>query len=207
MLLTEPFEVEVVIAAQVAAATGPSLTSLPSMFGPRTTGSPSSRGARGTTPPETATVNPTSKSKSMTPKMTIACRRFLSINPARMSEAIGNTMIETTASMLLQGVGFSNGCAELGPKKPPPLVPDCLIATSSRHRASGDRLRRHRGGRAIKGGRLRRPVGRSSVRHWQPAEWRPGSNRGRRRRPDSASGRRRSRPDACHLGGRGGSRA
>ena len=35
MLLTEPLEVAVVIAAQVAAATGPSRTSLPSMFGPR----------------------------------------------------------------------------------------------------------------------------------------------------------------------------
>ena len=41
MLLTEPLEVAVVIAAQVAAATGPSRTSLPSMFGPRATGSPS----------------------------------------------------------------------------------------------------------------------------------------------------------------------
>ena len=27
------------------------------------------------------------------------------------------------------GVGFSNGCAELALKKPPPLVPSCLIAS------------------------------------------------------------------------------
>jgi hypothetical protein len=30
---------------------------------------------------------------------------------------------------LLTGVGFSSGWAELTPKKPPPLVPSCLIAT------------------------------------------------------------------------------
>ncbi len=29
---------------------------------------------------------------------------------------------------LLKGVGFSNGCAEFALKKPPPLVPNCLIA-------------------------------------------------------------------------------
>ena len=34
MLLTEPLEVAVVMAAQVAEATGPNRTSLPSMFGP-----------------------------------------------------------------------------------------------------------------------------------------------------------------------------
>src|SRR3954470_13682183 len=56
---------------------------------------------------------------------------FLSIKPAMTSEAIGKMTIETTASRLPQGLGFSYGWAELGPKKPPPLVPDCLIATSA----------------------------------------------------------------------------
>ena len=28
---------------------------------------------------------------------------------------------------LLKGVGFSNGCAELALKKPPPFVPNCLM--------------------------------------------------------------------------------
>ena len=46
MLLTEPFEVAVVIAAQVAAATGPSRTSLPSMFGPPDDRQAVGRGAR-----------------------------------------------------------------------------------------------------------------------------------------------------------------
>ena len=27
--------------------------------------------------------------------------------------------------------GFSKGCAELGPKKPPPLVPRCFMATKA----------------------------------------------------------------------------
>ena len=44
-------------------------------------------------------------------------------------EDIGRTRIETTSNRLLHGVGFSNGWVELGPKKPPPLVPDCLIAS------------------------------------------------------------------------------
>src|SRR3954447_2226874 len=56
---------------------------------------------------------------------------FLSISPAMMIDDIGKATIETRDSMLLQGDGFSNGWAEFGPKKPPPLVPDCLIATSA----------------------------------------------------------------------------
>src|SRR3954452_23440982 len=63
--------------------------------------------------------------------MSTACRMFLSMNPAMTSDDIGRTTIETTASRLPQGVGFSYGWVELGPKKPPPLVPDCLIATSA----------------------------------------------------------------------------
>ena len=31
--------------------------------------------------------------------------------------------------MLLNGVGFSKGCVLLFPKKPPPFVPSCLMAT------------------------------------------------------------------------------
>ena len=54
---------------------------------------------------------------------------FRSISPAMTIEAIGSTTIETIESRLLQGDGFSNGWAEFGPKKPPPLVPACLIAT------------------------------------------------------------------------------
>ena len=37
-------------------------------------------------------------------------------------------------------VGFSNGCAELALKKPPPLVPSCLMATCEADRAERDGL-------------------------------------------------------------------
>ncbi|MNF00986.1 hypothetical protein D3C80_1999070 [compost metagenome] len=37
-------------------------------------------------------------------------------------------MIDATSNRLLHAVGFSNGWAELTPKKPPPLVPSCLMA-------------------------------------------------------------------------------
>ena len=37
--------------------------------------------------------------------------------------------MRTTANALVHGVGFSNGCAELALKKPPPLVPSCLMAS------------------------------------------------------------------------------
>ena len=50
--------------------------------------------------------------------------------------AIGTRMIEIIARALVQNVGFSNGCAQFGPKKPPPLVPSCLMV---RNAATGPR--------------------------------------------------------------------
>ena len=47
------------------------------------------------------------------------------------SDAIGRRVISASSIRLLQGLGFSNGCVELGPKYPPPLVPICLTATSA----------------------------------------------------------------------------
>ena len=67
MLLTEPFEVAVVIAAQVAEATGPMRTSLPSMFGPRTTGRPVGRRARLELGRDGDHAAPTRSSASITP--------------------------------------------------------------------------------------------------------------------------------------------
>ena len=37
--------------------------------------------------------------------------------------------IRNICSRLLNGVGFSNGWAELALKNPPPLVPSCLMAS------------------------------------------------------------------------------
>ena len=66
MELTEPLDVAVVNAAQVAEATGPLRTSEPSMFGPRATGSPSAA-ALGWAWARTATVTPTTRKASITP--------------------------------------------------------------------------------------------------------------------------------------------
>ena len=40
-------------------------------------------------------------------------------------------MIAMLQSTFDQNVGFSNGCVQLGPKNPPPLVPSCLIVTNA----------------------------------------------------------------------------
>ncbi len=37
--------------------------------------------------------------------------------------------MNASAKKFVNGDGFSNGCAELALKKPPPLVPICLMAS------------------------------------------------------------------------------
>ena len=108
---------------------------------------------------------------------------------------------ERLDSRLLQGVGFSKGWAELGPKKPPPLVPSCLMATSGGDRAACDRLRLHLGCGAVQRRGLTRPRRRSSARPWPPAGPRRPPRPGRRRKRGPASCRGRSRPDACRRAG------
>jgi hypothetical protein len=41
----------------------------------------------------------------------------------------GIIRVRKIARMLVQPAGFSNGCAELALKKPPPFVPSCLMAS------------------------------------------------------------------------------
>ena len=43
--------------------------------------------------------------------------------------ATGMRRMATISSRLVSGVGFSKGWAEFALKKPPPLVPSCLIAS------------------------------------------------------------------------------
>ncbi len=50
------------------------------------------------------------------------------ILPKVKQSAAGISRIASTSRKFDSGVGFSNGCAELTLKKPPPLVPSCLIA-------------------------------------------------------------------------------
>ncbi len=49
--------------------------------------------------------------------------------PKAQAIANGITRIRKISKMLVNAVGFSNGCAELTLKKPPPLVPSSLIAS------------------------------------------------------------------------------
>ena len=46
----------------------------------------------------------------------------------------------TQDNQLVSAVGFSNGCALFMPKKPPPLVPNCLMGTNAATRPNDDRL-------------------------------------------------------------------
>ena len=46
----------------------------------------------------------------------------------RVSET-GMSRIAMISTILLSGVGFSNGCAEFAAKMPPPLVPSSLMAS------------------------------------------------------------------------------
>ena len=58
-----------------------------------------------------------------------ALARSLTSRPKVKHSAAGISRIASTSRKFDSGVGFSNGCAELTLKKPPPLVPSCLIAT------------------------------------------------------------------------------
>ena len=53
------------------------------------------------------------------------------IRPNMTRTAIGSRTMQTHSTKFVHEVGFSNGWAEFGPKKPPPLVPSCLIATTA----------------------------------------------------------------------------
>ncbi len=51
-----------------------------------------------------------------------------SIRPNRKGIANAISSCDQSSSVFVNGVPLSNGCAELALKKPPPLVPKCLIA-------------------------------------------------------------------------------
>lgn len=53
------------------------------------------------------------------------------IRPNIHTQAIGMMISETIWKQLVQKSAFSSGWVELGPKKPPPFVPSCLIATKA----------------------------------------------------------------------------
>ena len=56
-------------------------------------------------------------------------RREPVMSPSVHVRPAGIRKIRNIERKLVAGVGFSNGCALLALKKPPPLVPSCLMAS------------------------------------------------------------------------------
>jgi hypothetical protein len=70
-------------------------------------------------------------SNSITENMTRAWRGRLSIRPYISTSAIGKSIMQNDSKKLVAALGFSNGCAEFMPKKPPPFVPIIFIGTKA----------------------------------------------------------------------------
>ena len=66
---------------------------------------------------------------SIAAKMALPCLVFLTPMPKVKQQAAGISSRLVISMMLVKALGFSYGWAEFTPKKPPPLVPDCLMAT------------------------------------------------------------------------------
>ena len=62
------------------------------------------------------------------------------MRPKVAVSAAGISRMKSISTKFENAVGFSNGIAELTLKKPPPLVPSCLIATCEAAGPSAERL-------------------------------------------------------------------
>ena len=135
MALTAPHDAAVVIAAKSVDAAMPKRASLPSMLPPAWSAlavwsTPS--GVRSGLPAcscgATATTI-TTKISAIVASSAQPWRMSPTIRPKREAQAAGIRKIDSIWTKFESGVGFSNGCAELALKKPPPLVPSILIAS------------------------------------------------------------------------------
>ena len=136
MLLTVPVVNEVVTVVKRADCSMPKRVSFPSMLpiswlSPMapTTGFPALSALK-------QTARPIRKIMAIAPKITAPClpnRGFFpsflswSISPKVTTQDPGRSIMEIISTILEITVGFSNGVDELAPKKPPPLVPRCLM--------------------------------------------------------------------------------
>ena len=166
MQLTEPFDVLVVNAAQVAPAEVPKRSSLPSRLpSDWSTGSPATAGTvtvrrrpRGRVGiwyvcsacagqgrvglqrvAVTAQTIVATDRTSITPKITAACRKLLSIRPNMTRAANGNRMMLRHSRKLVQALGFSNGW-RVGAEEAAAVGAQLLDGDDGRHRSAGDRL-------------------------------------------------------------------
>ena len=115
----------------------PKRTSLPSMLPPELpAGCDLCRarlgevGVAGALEPSRSTATPSDEQDVIAASSTHPCR----VSPANLPEHVGQPARDQRGSRsicrkFVSGVGFSNGCAELALKKPPPLVPSFLIAS------------------------------------------------------------------------------
>ena len=132
--LTEPLEAAVVAAAQIVDEAMPKRASLPSMLPPGWSSeacwSAPAAVSAGLPPCSNAVVRRIAgtSTTSIAASSAHPCRRSRTMIPKVRHSAAGMSRIERVSRRLESGVGFSNGCAELTLKKPPPLVPSCLMA-------------------------------------------------------------------------------
>ncbi|MNT08169.1 hypothetical protein D3C72_1429010 [compost metagenome] len=71
----------------------------------------------------------TANSTVIAARIAMPWRRLPTISPNEKHNAAGMARMASICRKFDSGVGFSNGCAELALKKPPPLVPSSLIAS------------------------------------------------------------------------------
>ena len=122
---TAPVDVPVVATANNADPGIPKRTSLPSII------EPAAVAATPRAPDSAASVTASSPLHRIpiTASRVRPCLRSPTRVPNVRVRQTGINRIARISTTLLNGVGFSNGCAELAAKIPPPLVPSSLIAS------------------------------------------------------------------------------
>ena len=71
----------------------------------------------------------TANRMSIAARTTAPCRMLPAIFPNVNVSPAGIARTERTCRKSVSGVGFSKGCAEFALKKPPPFVPNSLMAS------------------------------------------------------------------------------
>ena len=133
--LIEPVEVLVDEELNSALTMGPSRTSLPSMFPPGEVDViawVTWAWVTCTLPAASSGMTsraPIANRPTMAPRTAYPCLRSLAILPNVHARANGMASSNQFDSMLVRPVGFSKGWPALALNGPPPLVPNCLIAS------------------------------------------------------------------------------
>ena len=130
---TAPVEVPVVDTAKSTDAGMPKRTSLPSSAAPAA----SAAGPFGWVSVTAATVRKAAQITPITATSTAPWRRSRTIVPNVRVRHTGITSSRKISNRFVSAFGFSNGCAELALKIPPPFVPSSLIASCDAAGASG----------------------------------------------------------------------